>query len=262
MAEEIRKRINVVFVAGGVWHDIDFARLEVLKLLAEDERIRTRVFENYDAAVPALANADFVISYTCNVVGGVDTQEAFRNFVKGGKRWFALHGTNSVLRFVQAPGGKPGETVVDSPRWAPLMMQTLGSQFVAHPPIAPYRVDVTRPDHPMVAGIEPFTATDEQYLVETYGELDVLLHTDFEGEAEGFIEHSWEKSRHPVLYFNAVGDGHVLYLTLGHCRGHYDMTDFTPFYPKPERGAWQLELFYTLLRRGIAWAREPALKTG
>ena len=44
MTDDIKKRLDVVLVAGGKYHDIDFARLELLKLLAEDERIRTRVY--------------------------------------------------------------------------------------------------------------------------------------------------------------------------------------------------------------------------
>jgi hypothetical protein len=37
------KRIDAHFVAAGKYHDIDFARLEVLKLLAEHPEIRTTV---------------------------------------------------------------------------------------------------------------------------------------------------------------------------------------------------------------------------
>ena len=37
MTDDIKKKIDVVFVVSGKWHDIDFARLEFLKLLAEDE---------------------------------------------------------------------------------------------------------------------------------------------------------------------------------------------------------------------------------
>ena len=47
MSDDIKKKIDVVFIAGGKFHDIDFARLEILKLLAEDERMKTRVFEDY-----------------------------------------------------------------------------------------------------------------------------------------------------------------------------------------------------------------------
>ena len=259
MADEIKKRINAVFVCGGVWHDFDFARLEILKLLAEDDRIRTRVFETYDQAAPALAEADFLVSYTCNVMGSVETQEALRAFVEGGKRWYALHGTNSVLRFLSPEGAGYGELLVNAPRWAPLMMETLGSQFIAHPPIAPYEVHVTKPDHPMVEGVEPFETTDELYLMETHGELDVLLHCSFEGKATGFVEEDWAQADHPVLYFHTVGAGQVLYFTLGHCRGHYDMQGIADYYPEVERCAWDLPVFYTLLRRGIVWAKEPAL---
>ena len=137
MSEDIVKRINVILVCGGVWHDFDFARLELLKLLAEDDRIRTRVFESYDHAQPALEDADFLITYTCNVVGSLGTQEALRACVANGGRWFALHGTNAVLRFLSPEGSEYGSLLVDAPRWAPLMMDTLGSQFIAHPPMGP-----------------------------------------------------------------------------------------------------------------------------
>ena len=48
----------------------------------------------------------------------------------------------------------------------------------------------------------------------------------------------------------------MLYLTLGHCRGHYDMRPLMNWYPEIERGAWKLPVFYELLRRGISWAKQ------
>jgi len=251
MTEAVEKRLNCVLIAGGKYHDIDYARLEILKLLAEDDRVRVRVFEDY-ANLEAIAQADFLVSYTCDVIPSLEAQEALRRFVERGGRWYALHGTNSILRFLESG-------LVDTPRWAPHFMQTLGSMFIAHPPIAPYRVEVADPGHPLVAGVEPFEATDEHYLVETHGQLHVLLDTEFEGEATGFVESRWEKARHPVFYLHPVGEGSVLYLTLGHCRGHYDMQPFVDFYPEPEKGAWALPVFYDLLRRGLEWAKAPAL---
>ena len=252
MAKDIQKKIKVAFVASGKWHDIDFARLELLKLLAEDERVRVRVFEDY-ANLPALREADFLISYTCDVTPSLEQQEALRAYVEGGGRWFALHGTNSILRFLS--DGK-----VDSPRWAPHFMRTLGSMFIAHPPIAPYRVTVADPGHPLVEGIKPFETSDELYLMETYGARHVLLETEFGGDATGFVEDKWAKAKHPVFYLHPQGKGCVLYLTLGHCRGHYDMQPMLDYYPTVERCAWDLPVFYDLLRRGIAWAKTPALE--
>jgi type 1 glutamine amidotransferase len=251
MSEPVKKRVNIVLIAGGKYHDIDFARLEILKILAEDDRVRVRVFEDY-ANLDALAKADVLITYTCDVIPRLDEQEALRAWVEAGGRWYALHGTNSILRFL-------ANGLVDSPRWAPHFMETLGSMFIAHPLIAPYTVTVADPSHPLVKGVEPFQATDEHYLVETYGDLHVLLETEFEGEATGFVEDKWPKAKHPVFYLHPMGKGCVLYLTLGHCRGHYDMQPMIEFYPEPEKGSWALPVFYDLLRRGVSWAKEPAL---
>ncbi len=250
MSEPVRKRLNAVLIAGGKYHDIDYARLELLKLLAGDDRVRVRVFEDY-SNLEAIKAADFLVTYTCDVMPRLDEQEALRAWLEAGGRWYALHGTNSILRFL-ANG-------VDSPRWAPHFMETLGSQFIAHPPIAPYTVTVADPDHPLVQGVEPFQAEDELYLSDLHGERHVLLETEFEGEAPGFIEHTWPKAKHPVFYLHPVGAGEVLYLTLGHCRGHYDMRPLMEFYPVPEKGSWALPVFHDLLARGVEWAKQPAL---
>jgi uncharacterized protein len=242
-------RINCVLIAGGLWHDIDFARLELLKLLAEEDRIRVRVFEDYDN-IAAIEEADFLVTYTCNVVPPLAVQEALRAWVARGGRWYALHGTNSVIRMMS-------EGLYGTPDWAPLFMATLGSMFRSHPPIAPYRVEVADPDHPLVRDIEPFDSSDEQYLMRTYGELQVLLDTEFAGDAPGFVEDHWDRARHPVFYIHTVGEGAVLYLTLGHCRHHYDMQPELAFWPTTDRCAWELPVFYTLLRRGIRWGIEP-----
>jgi type 1 glutamine amidotransferase len=251
MDEPLKKRLNCVLIAGGKYHDIDFARLELLKLLAEDDRVRVRVFEDYKN-LEALQAADFLVTYTCDVTPSLLEQEALRAFVARGGRWYALHGTNSILRFLS-------NGLVDSPRWAPHFMETLGSMFIAHPPIAPYRVTVADPEHPLVKGVEPFDADDEHYLVETYGPLHVLLETEFSGEATGFVEATWEHSKHPVFYLKPIGEGAVLYLTLGHCRGHYDLQPAVEYYEIPEKGSWALPVFYDLLRRGLEWAKAPAL---
>jgi type 1 glutamine amidotransferase len=251
MADEVRKKIRCVLIAGGRYHDIDFARLELLKLLARDERVRVRVFEDY-SNVAAFKEADFIVSYTCDVVPPLEAQEALRKWLERGGRWYALHGTNSILRFL-----KDGR--VDTPRHAPLFMETLGSMFVAHPPIVPFKVTVADAKHPLVAGVEPFETTDEQYLVETYGRLHVMLETEFGGKATGFVEEDWPTTKHPVFYIHELGKGAVLYLTLGHCRGHYDLQPLMDYWPTVDRCAWDLPVFHTLLERGVDWVKEPVL---
>jgi type 1 glutamine amidotransferase len=157
-------------------------------------------------------------------------------------------------------------------------MAMLGSQFLAHPPIAPYLVEVSEPSHPLVAGLDAFEADDELYLCEYYGDSHALLHTRYRGEAPGFVARFWPgavapgaeapgggtsaardeegkfSERQLVMYLHPHGAGEVLYCTLGHCRGKYDMRPMMAEYPTVERGSWKLPVYHELLRRGIRWA--------
>ena len=67
--------------------------------------------------------------------------ERLRAFLEGRKKWFALHGTNSILRFLEP--GADGSLRVDCPEDNLPFMQMLGSQFMAHAPIHEYPVHVT-----------------------------------------------------------------------------------------------------------------------
>lgn len=245
------RTVQVYMVAAGQYHDIDFARLELLKLLAEDEKVRVRVAADYHD-IEAILASDVLITYTCNLVPTEAEQVALRDFVANGGRWFALHGTNAILQFLES--GK-----VDAPETAPVLMETLGTQFLAHPPIQPFTVHVSDPEHELVKGIEPFETDDEIYLCRIHGELHYLLHSRFTGKATGFVIEDWDEDvPHPVYYIKKIGQGEVLYLNLGHCRGHYDMQPMVEFYPQIERCAWDKPEFYELLRRGISYCAARA----
>jgi type 1 glutamine amidotransferase len=244
------RRIDVVLVTGGLYHDIDFARLELLKLLAEHEEFRVRVQPDYDDT-EALGRSQILVSYTCDVRPSEPAQLAIRDWVAGGGRWVALHASNSALD--ATPDGWA------APATMPVWIDTLGSQFIAHPPIAPYRVDNVAPDHWLVAGIEAFEATDELYLnhYPDRSALTPLLQTTYAGSARGFADGDWTTTDpdHLVMYLRPLGEGAVLYNTLGHCRGHYDMVPIKDYYPSVDRCAWDLPVFYELLRRSLRWAR-------
>jgi uncharacterized protein len=245
------RRIDVLLVVGGKYHDFDFARLELLKLLAEHDELRVRVQPDYEDT-SRLDATSILVSYTCDVRPSLAAQEQIRAWVAAGGRWLALHGTNAAL-------GDASVRPVSAPRVQSLWVDTLGSQFIAHPPIQPYRVEVTSPDHWLVAGIQSFEATDELYLSE-YADrsaLTPLLHTTWNGTAHGFVDADWTQTdpQHLVMYLRQLGAGAVLYNTLGHCRGHYDMTPIMDYYPVVERCSWEEPLFYELLRRSLRWAK-------
>lgn len=249
-----RRRIDVTLVAGGRYHDIDFARRELLSLLGEHEDFRVRVQPDYEL-FDGIVSSSILVSYTCDVRPSIDAQSAIRSWVERGGKWIALHGTNSALDM----GGPHG---VESPRVFPLWADTLGSQFLAHPPIQPYRVDVSDPHHWLVEGIESFETDDELYLSE-YHDSEVLiplLHTTWSGKAPGFAQSDWtdRDPRHLVMYLRPLGRGCVLYNTLGHCRGHYDMAPVIDYYPRVERCSWEKPAYYELLRRSLIWARSAS----
>ena len=250
-------RIDVYLVAGGKYHNIDHARLEILKLLADQPRIKVQVGADY-SDIDAICATDFIITYTCDVIPTEAETRRLSEYITSGKKWFALHGTNSILRFLEPDAA--GNLMVDCPEENSAFMKILGSQFMSHPPIHEYDVLLTEPDHPLVRNIPTFQVDDELYLCKFHGEYQTLLHTHWSDPVENFICEDWVKDTdvQPILYIHPYGQGQVLYLTLGHCRGKYDMQPLMEEYPVPEEGAWRTEEFYELLRRGIQWAMEPS----
>ena len=206
------RRIDVTLVAGGKYHDIDFARRELLTLLGEHEEFRVRVQPDYEDTT-GIEQSSILVSYTCDVRPSEKAQTDIRSWVENGGRWVALHGTNAALTL----GGPNG---VDAPRCFQSWADTLGSQFVANTPIQPYTVQVSDPNHWLVAGIESFDTDDELYLSE-YANRDALhglLHTTWQGDAKGFVEADWTNCdpTHLVMYLRDLGQGSILYNTLGH----------------------------------------------
>ena len=246
MAEQPATRIDAHFVAAGKYHDIDYARLEILKLLAEHPQIRTTVACDY-GDIDRLQQCRFLVTYTCDLMPSKEEAKAIRAWLEGGGKWLALHGTNSILVFTE-------EGLVDAPDDRPDVMDMLGTQFKAHPPIGPFPVEVVDKDHEFTRGIEDFEIVDELYLSNKTADIDTLMQTTFSGEATGFVDSEWKDAVVPILYTRDIGSGRIVYNALGHCRGHYDLPGMQDFYPHKEMCAWNYDVYYDLLRRGIGWA--------
>ncbi len=213
-------RIDVALVVGGRWHDVDFARLELLDLLAEHDAVRCTVHSDF-SEIDVLAAADAVIAYTCDVRPSAEEAVVARRTPSAAARdcWRC---TRPTRRSTRPPTGGP--RLFRTPDAMPEFTALLGNRFLAHPKIAPARIDVVRPKHPLVAGVPPFVTTDEVYVLALRDDLDVLLDTEFAGECPGFeVSHSGPRTRHPVLYTRDEGAGRVVYFTLGHCRGRFDV---------------------------------------
>ncbi|HSF13875.1 MAG TPA: ThuA domain-containing protein, partial [Erythrobacter sp.] len=178
MAEQPATRIDAHFIAAGKYHDIDYPRLEILKLLAEHPHIRTTVAADY-SGLERLDQCRFLITYTCDLMPTREQAAQLKAWMAKGGKWMALHGTNSILVFT-------ADGLVDAPDDRPDVMEMLGTQFVAHPPIGKFPVEVVNKDHELTRGIEDFEVVDELYLSKTTAPIETLMQTTFEGEATGF----------------------------------------------------------------------------
>jgi type 1 glutamine amidotransferase len=240
------QKIDVYLVCNAKYHDTNFARLELLKLLGENDDIHTRVAENF-SDTESIANSALLITYTCDLRPTPEEQEALADFLDKGGKWFALHATNALLDFVD---GK-----ADTPNVAPKFMEILGSRFIAHPANQKIHVRVTDIDHPLTQNIEDFEVEDEEpYYCEAQGEQIVLLEASYSEPSVGYVrsDYGTDRESHPQMYLHPWGTGSVLYLSLGHCQGKHDMKPMADIVPAV-RGSWNSPVYYELLRRGIRW---------
>lgn len=109
-----------------------------------------------------------------------------------------------------------------------------GGQWVAHPGnVIDYRVNVTRPDDPIMAGIEDFPYRSEQYYMHVDPSNEVLATTRFSGEHAPWIEGVVM----PVVWKRHHAAGRVFYSSLGHVAAEFEVPQMR-----------------TIFRRGMQWA--------
>jgi hypothetical protein len=241
------QKVDVYLVCNAKYHDTNFARLELLKLLAENQDIHTRVAENF-SDVDGICSSKLLITYTCDLRPTPQEQEGLARFIGNGGRWFALHATSALLDF--ADDGR-----VDTPNVAPKFMEVLGNRFVAHPANQKIQIRVTDVSHALTEGIEDFEVEDEEpYYCEPLGDQTVLLEASYNERSVGYVQSDYgtDRKNHPQMYVHPYGGGEVLYLSLGHCTGKHDMKPMADIVPVV-RGSWNSPIYYKLLRRGIRW---------
>ncbi len=109
-----------------------------------------------------------------------------------------------------------------------------GGQWVAHPGnIIDYRVNITRPDDPIMQGTRDFDYRSEQYYMHVDPSNEVLATTTFSGEHAPWIDGVVM----PVVWKRRHGEGRVFYSSLGHVAKEFDVPEMR-----------------TILRRGMLWA--------
>jgi type 1 glutamine amidotransferase len=110
----------------------------------------------------------------------------------------------------------------------------VGGQWVAHPGgVIDYRVNITKPTDPIVAGLQDFNMHSEQYYMHVDPSNEVLATTRFNGDHAYWIEGTVM----PVVWKRVWGQGRVFYSSLGHVVKDFEV---------PEARE--------ITRRGMLWA--------
>lgn len=109
-----------------------------------------------------------------------------------------------------------------------------GGQWVAHPGnIIHFRVNITKPQDPVMAGLTDFDYRSEQYYMHVDPANEVLATTTFSGEHA-----PWTKGVvMPVVWKRRHGAGRVFYSALGHVAAEFQVPQMS-----------------TLFERGMLWA--------
>jgi type 1 glutamine amidotransferase len=98
----------------------------------------------------------------------------------------------------------------------------VGGQWVAHPGgVIDYEVQITKPDDPIVAGLQDFKMHSEQYYMHVDPSNEVLATTTFNGELLPWIDGCVM----PVVWKRRWGKGNVFYASVGHVASDFDVSE-------------------------------------
>jgi type 1 glutamine amidotransferase len=115
-----------------------------------------------------------------------ENEDAFGEYVRSGKGLLVIH--SGLAEYPDLP----------------LMRGVMGGAFASHPPQCPVTVE-RRDDHPLTAGIAPFSVFDEHYMID----LD-------DDQADVFLTTTSQHGTQPGGWTRTEGTGRVCALTPGH----------------------------------------------
>ena len=140
-------------------------------------------------------------------------ERALLDFVASGKGFVPVHAASYCFRNSDA------------------FVDLVGAQFSSHGADT-FTTHITAPDHPAMAGVEPFATWDETYVHARHAEDRTIL---MERREDGEIE--------PWTWARTHGEGRIFYTAYGH-----------------DARTWSHPGFHALMRSGILWAAGDAVR--
>jgi type 1 glutamine amidotransferase len=180
--------------------------------LEKDGVVFTYTEDPADLNPGKLAGFDALLIYANHETITPEQEQALLDFVASGKGFLPIHSASFCFQ--------------NSPAYIALV----GAQFFKHG-TGEFTAEIVTPDHPVMAGIEPFQVWDETY-----------VHTKINPDKTVLMERVDAQGREPYTWVRTHGKGRVFYTAYGH-----------------DERAWTHPMFQKLLLNGIRWSvgRDP-----
>jgi type 1 glutamine amidotransferase len=158
---------------------------------------------------------DVLLFYTSGYKLNDAQERALEKFVDDGGGIVGIHGASFSFS--------------NSKSW----MRLIGAKFTGHiPGTHKLNIVIADPKHPITAGLEDFTITDEEYKHQ-FADVERHLLLRFRERPAG----SDQKANMDMTWTREIGKGRVFYTSLGH-----------------DKEAWENPNFQKLVAQGILWA--------
>jgi uncharacterized protein len=164
-----------------------------------------------DLNASKLAQYDALMIYANHTSITPDQEKALLDFVAGGKAFLPIHSASFCFQ--------------NSPAYIALV----GAQFLKHG-TGEFTSEIVKPQHPVMAGLQPFEVWDETY-----------VHAKHNTDRMVLMERVDAAGREPWTWVRTHGKGRVFYTAYGH-----------------DERVWGHPMFHKLILNGIRWAVQPA----
>jgi type 1 glutamine amidotransferase len=161
-----------------------------------------------------LAQFDALLIYANHTTIAPDQEKALLDYVEGGKAFLPIHCASFCFQ--------------NSPAYIALV----GAQFQKHG-TGEFTAEIVKPDHPVMAGLQPFQVWDETY-----------VHTKHNTDRTVLMERVDAAGREPWTWVRNQGKGRVFYTAYGH-----------------DERVWGNPSFHKLVLNAVRWAVQPTART-
>jgi uncharacterized protein len=203
-----QRAIEILFLGHKSTHHDSAKYAPMLKTaLAPDGITFTYTDDLNDLNAATLAKYDALLIYANHKTISPEQEAALLEYVASGKGFLPIHAASYCFQ--------------NSPAYIALV----GAQFQRHG-TGEFTAEIVKPDHPVMAGIQPFQVWDETY-----------VHTKHNTDRTVLMERVDESGREPWTWVRTHGKGRIFYTAYGH-----------------DERVWSNSSFHRLMRNAIRWA--------